>query len=82
MDDREEQQIIRLLSDAATQRKGFELLVRSYSEQLYWTIRRFVLIHDDSLRGFVVSLVDTDDPAIRQRFFDSFCHIRFTSCVS
>ena len=48
MDDREEQQIIRLLSDAATQRKGFELLVRSYSEQLYWTIRRFVLIHDDA----------------------------------
>jgi len=48
MDDREEQQIIRLLSDTATQRKGFELLVRSYSEQLYWTIRRFVLIHDDA----------------------------------
>jgi RNA polymerase sigma-70 factor (ECF subfamily) len=48
MDDREEQQIIRLLSDAATQRKGFELLVRSYSEQLYWTIRRFVLVHDDA----------------------------------
>ena len=40
--------MIRLLSDTATQRKGFELLVRQYSEQLYWTIRRFVLIHDDA----------------------------------
>lgn len=48
MDDRDEQQIKRLLSDAATQRKGFELLVRSYSEQLYWMIRRIVLVHDDA----------------------------------
>jgi RNA polymerase sigma-70 factor (ECF subfamily) len=48
MDDRDEQQITRLLSDAATQRKGFELLVRSYSEQLYWMIRKIVLTHDDA----------------------------------
>ena len=48
MSDCDEQQMIRLLSDTATQRKGFELLVRQYSEQLYWTIRRFVLIHDDA----------------------------------
>ena len=37
-----------MLSDAATQRKGFELLVRSSSEQLYWMIRRIVLVHDDA----------------------------------
>ena len=34
MDDREEQQIIRLLSDAATQRKGFELLVSTWLSRI------------------------------------------------
>lgn len=43
-----DQQIKQLLSQRATQRAGFELLVRHYSEQLYWTIRRFVLNHDDA----------------------------------
>lgn len=32
----------------ATQRKGFEAMVRLYSEQLYWQVRRIVLIHDDA----------------------------------
>ena len=41
-------QIQQLLSDSKTQRKGFELLVRQYSEQLYWQIRRIVLTHDDA----------------------------------
>lgn len=48
MNDKEEQQIKQLLSDITTQRKGFELVVRQYSEQLYWMIRRIVVIHDDA----------------------------------
>ncbi len=48
MEERNERQIWQLLSNSTTQRKGFELLVRNYSEQLYWTIRRFVLVHDDA----------------------------------
>ncbi|MBQ8989166.1 MAG: RNA polymerase sigma factor [Prevotella sp.] len=48
MEELEERQIIRLLSDPATQRDGFERLVRQYSEQLYWMIRRMVLTHDDA----------------------------------
>lgn len=48
MNECDEQQITQLLSDAATQRKGFELLVRSYSEQLYWLIRKIVIEHDDT----------------------------------
>lgn len=48
MNERDEQQITELLSEAATQRKGFELLVRSYSEQLYWIIRKIVIEHDDA----------------------------------
>lgn len=48
MNERDEQQITELLSEAATQRKGFELLVRCYSEQLYWIIRKIVIEHDDA----------------------------------
>lgn len=48
MEGRDEQQIKQMLSKADMQRKGFELLVRQYSEQLYWIIRRFVVVHDDA----------------------------------
>ena len=48
MSERDEQQITQLLAEAATQRKGFELLVRGYSEQLYWMIRKIVVEHDDA----------------------------------
>ena len=41
-------QLKSLLADEKTQRRGFELLVRQYSEQLYWQIRRMVLSHEDA----------------------------------
>lgn len=44
-DDRHLQQ---LLSSPETQREGFELMVRQYSEQLYWQVRRIVLTHEDA----------------------------------
>ena len=37
-----------LLLRAETQREGFELMVRKYSEQLYWQVRRIVLTHEDA----------------------------------
>ena len=40
--------ITQLLLNAETQRKGFELMVREYSEQLYWQIRKIVLTHEDA----------------------------------
>ena len=36
------------LQDTATQREAFAEVVRVYSEQLYWQIRRMVLSHDDA----------------------------------
>ena len=36
------------LSDPKTQRKAFERVVREYSEQLYWKVRRIVLSHEDA----------------------------------
>lgn len=43
-----ESDIIPLLQDPATRRKGFGLVVKIYSEQLYWQIRRMVYSHDDA----------------------------------
>jgi RNA polymerase sigma-70 factor (ECF subfamily) len=48
MTKQEEQQLIEQLTNPATQRKAFERVVREYSEQLYWQVRRMVLIHEDA----------------------------------
>lgn len=37
-----------LITHQDTRRKGFELMVRQYSEKLYWLIRRIVLDHNDA----------------------------------
>lgn len=44
----DEQQLIDMLFNPSTQRKAFELVVRQYSEQLYWQVRRIVLSHEDA----------------------------------
>ena len=44
----DEQLLMERLSDPATQRKAFERVVREYSEQLYWQVRRIVLTHEDA----------------------------------
>ena len=44
----DESQLASRLLDPKTQRKAFEQLVRQYSEQLYWQVRRIVLNHDDA----------------------------------
>ena len=43
-----EREVLLLLQDESTQRKGFEMIVSQYREQLYWQIRRMVLSHDDA----------------------------------
>lgn len=44
----DEEQLYTMLSNPTTQRKAFEIVVRQYSEQLYWQVRRIVLNHDDA----------------------------------
>jgi RNA polymerase sigma-70 factor (ECF subfamily) len=44
----DDQQLKDLLQNPATQRRGFEAMVRQYSEQLYWQVRRIVLTHEDA----------------------------------
>jgi RNA polymerase sigma-70 factor (ECF subfamily) len=48
MDKYDDNRIKELLLKPETQRRGFEMLVRQYSEQLYWQVRRIVLTHEDS----------------------------------
>ena len=43
-----EEEILNLIQDERTLRKGFEMIVSKFSEQLYWQIRRMVLSHDDA----------------------------------
>ena len=43
-----EREVLTLLQDESTQKRGFELIVARYSEQLYWQIRRVVLSHEDA----------------------------------
>jgi RNA polymerase sigma-70 factor (ECF subfamily) len=40
--------LIKQLKDPKTQRRAFESVVRQYSEQLYWQVRRIVLTHEDA----------------------------------
>ena len=43
-----EKEIIALLQDPLRQREAFEQIVKEYSEQLYWQIRRKVFSHEDA----------------------------------
>ena len=43
-----EKEIVVLLQDPARQREAFARIVKEYSEQLYWQLRRLVLTHEDA----------------------------------
>ena len=44
----DEKRLMEELSNPSTQRKAFEKVIRQYSEQLYWQVRRIVLTHEDA----------------------------------
>ena len=44
----DEREVLALLQDEKTQRRGFEMIVSQYSEQLYLQIRRMVYSHEDA----------------------------------
>ena len=43
-----EREVLKLLQEESTQRKGFEMIVGQYSEQLYWQIRRMGLSQEEA----------------------------------
>ena len=44
----DDQQLKAMLGNPKQRSKGFEAVVRQYSETLYWQIRRIVLLHEDA----------------------------------
>ena len=48
MDHVDESMLLMQLKDPKTRRRAFESVVRQYSEQLYWQVRRIVLTHEDA----------------------------------
>lgn len=48
MNNYNEKEVIALLQDPKRQREAFGYIVKEYSEQLYYQIRRMVLVHDDA----------------------------------
>ena len=43
-----DKEMIDMLQDPHTRREGFAVLVRQYSEPLYWKVRRIMLNHEDA----------------------------------
>jgi RNA polymerase sigma-70 factor (ECF subfamily) len=43
-----DKEIISLILKESTVHKGFKLLVGQYQQQLYWQIRKMVIVHDDA----------------------------------
>ena len=56
MNSYKEREVLTLLQDEGTQRKGFEMVVSQYSEQLYWQIRRMVLLMMTQMTFFKIRL--------------------------
>lgn len=44
----DEKELVRQLQDPGSAHKAFEVLLRSYSEQIYWQVRNLVGNHDDA----------------------------------
>lgn len=44
----DEKKLVSQLQDPSTAHNAFDLLMRTYSEAIYWQIRRMVLNHDDA----------------------------------
>ena len=43
-----DKEMIEMLREPRTRREGFAVLVKQYSEPLYWKVRRIVLNHEDA----------------------------------
>jgi len=44
----DDQEILALFQQEATQQKAFNILVRKYQERIYWLVRKMVIDHDDA----------------------------------
>ena len=81
-----ESEVLALLQDENTQRKGFEMVVAQYSEQLYWQIRRMVFSHDDAndllQNTFIKAWVNIDYFRAEAKFSTWLYRIALNECLT
>ena len=86
MNNYNEKETILMLQDPSTQRKAFERIVKAYSEQLYWQIRRMVVSHDDAndllQNTFIKAWTNLDYFRGDAKLSTWLYHIAFNECLN
>ena len=81
-----EKEVIALLQDPLRQREAFSQIVRAYSEQIYWQIRRLVFSHDaanDLLQNtFVKAWTNIDYFRGDAKLYTWLYRIAFNECLT
>lgn len=81
-----EREVLALLQEESAQKKGFEMIVAEYSEQLYWQIRRMVLSHDDAndilQNTFIKAWVNIDYFRAEAKLSTWLYRIAFNECLT
>lgn len=81
-----EREVLALLQEEKTQKRGFEKIVAHYSEQLYWQIRRMVLSHDDAndllQNTFIKAWLNIDYFRAEARLSTWLYRIAFNECLT
>ena len=82
----DEKRILKQLSDPATSRQAFAEVVAQYGEQLYWSIRRMVLVHDDAndilQNTFIKAWTNLADFQGRSKFSTWLHRIAINECLT
>ena len=82
----DEKRILKQLSDPATSRQAFAEVVSQYGEQLYWSIRRMVLVHDDAndilQNTFIKAWTNLADFQGRSKFSTWLHRIAINECLT
>jgi len=82
----DEREVLTLLQDSSTQRKGFEMIVNQYSEKLYWQVRRLVLSHEDAndvlQNTFIKAWVNIDYFRSEAKLSTWLYRIAYNECIT
>ena len=76
----ETDKLVEKLQNPKTQREAFSVLVKEYSEPLYWQIRKIVLSHDDAnLDKYQQKIIK--HPALKKVNTEADMYIPFASAI-
>lgn len=81
-----EEEVLAMLQEESTRRRGFEIVVDKYSQTLYWQIRRMVFSHDDAndllQNTFVKAWVNLDSFRGEARVSTWLYRIAMNECIT